>query len=142
VLSDTELMSKMLMGVMYKCKKCNEDVYFDDKYKSKRGIPIPLDPDTGKYHKCKTTVHKRKGMLRVLNKTQIKYYRTLGLYPGATVRDIEDKFTLLIKEYHPDNIPKVGRCTCPKCDPKTRAILYKQVIEAHNNIRLIYVADE
>jgi hypothetical protein len=134
--------SKVLEGVMYKCKKCNEDIYIDMKKTSKNGIPIPLDPDTGKYHKCRSTVHKRKGMLRVLNKTQIKYYRTLCLYPGATVKEIEDSFKWLISEWHPDHIPMHGTCTCDKCNKDIRTKTYKQIIEAHNNIRLIYVSDE
>lgn len=136
------LISVMLTGVMYKCTKCNEDIYFDDKVKSKRGVNIPLDPDTGKFHKCKSTVHKRKGMLRVLTKTQLKYYRTLCLYPGATVKEIEDSFKWLISEWHPDHVAKHGTCTCPKCNKDIRTKTYKQIIEAHNNIRLIYVRDE
>jgi hypothetical protein len=143
VLSDTELISKLLTGVMYKHSKCNEDIYFDDKYKTKKGIHIPMDPDTGKYHKCKTTVHKRKGMLRVLNKTQVECYKTLGLYPGATAKQINIAFEDLIREWHPDRMPlKGGNCTCTVCTPEQRAKKYREIIEAHNNIRLIYVADE
>jgi hypothetical protein len=133
-------MSKLLTGIMYKCGKCNEEIYFDDKYKSKRGVNIPMDPDTGKYHKCKSSVHKRKGMLRILNKTQIKYYKALELYPGATVAEIEAKFKELVEYWHPDNEHKRGSFFFP--DRAGDYNKYQAIIEAHNNIRLIYVSDE
>lgn len=121
----------MLTGVMYKHSKCNEDIYFDDKYKTKSGINIPMDPNTGKYHKCKTTVHKRKGMLRVLTKTQVTYYKVLGIYPGASVTEIEEAYKHGIERWHPD-----------KNKDMVAPVMYKKVIEAHNNIRLIRVVDE
>jgi hypothetical protein len=131
---DKGLASKVLEGVVYRCRKCNEDIYYDSKYHTKNGIWIPMSPDNGKYHKCKTTVHKRKCMLRVLNKTQIGYYKTLGLYPGATVAQIEDAFNYKVKMWHPD--------LAPPGHLNEYSYNYRKVVEAHNNIRLIYVADE
>jgi DnaJ domain len=116
---------------IYKCGKCNEDIYLDEKKTTKSGRCIPMDPGTRKYHVCKSTVHKRKGMLRVCTKTQMGYYWLLGIYPGATVAEIEDAYQRRIQEWHPDTNKS------PNADK-----WYKKIIEAHNNIRLIYVRDE
>lgn len=116
---------------VFKCSKCNEDIYLDNKVKSKRGINIPLDPGTGKYHKCKTTIHKRKGMLRVCTRTQIGYYKILGIYPGATAAEIEEAYNTRVRNFHPD----VNKSLLAKP-------LYDKLIEARNNIRLIRVVED
>jgi molecular chaperone DnaJ len=70
-------------------------------------------------------------MLRTLTRTQVNYYRLLGIYPGATVEEIEQAFQDRVAEFHPD----VNK------DPDAPK-WHKKIIEAHNGIRLIRVLDE
>ena len=46
---------------IYRCNKCNEEIYFDSNTKSQSGKAIPLDPITKLPHDCsKSTFKPRK----------------------------------------------------------------------------------
>ena len=46
------------MKKIYRCNRCNEEIYFDSDTKSPSGKAIPLDPITNRSHDCSKSAFK------------------------------------------------------------------------------------
>jgi len=75
-----------------KCFRCGENIFFDDNKKSRKGKPIPLDPDTEQPHNCPKSNYKESKSLGQQMKDTEKHdgerYK-MQFKAKHTIKDIE-----------------------------------------------------
>ena len=62
-------------------------------------------------------------------KTDDKYYKILGLQPGASIAEVKKAYRKLALQYHPDRVAHLGKEYAEVAEEK-----FKKINEAHENV--------